>query len=47
VRVGDKNKNVVVKLIHNRSIFGKIGGTSGVSWAEISGDTQTSGEGEH
>jgi len=36
VRVGQEIENIVVKLVHNRAIFGPISGTSGVEWS--SGD---------
>jgi hypothetical protein len=34
VRVGNEVTNVEVQLVHNRSIFGPISGTSGVSWEQ-------------
>ena len=35
MRVGDNVQDIEVKLIHNRSIFGKISGISGVTWEEM------------
>jgi len=32
VRVGEDVQNLIVKLVHKRSIFGPISGVSGVRW---------------
>jgi hypothetical protein len=39
VRVGSDVTNIQIQLVHNRSIFGAISGTSGVPWEQTrSGD---------